>query len=1792
MKRTFLYFFILLCSTLLQSQSLNFEATGTAPDWFDEDLNGTMHTLYNDYLNNGQIVVLEFMNANCPACWAYAPQVGEFYQTYGPSGSDQVTLLALDISYGSDEQDCLDYISDFDATYPLINGESTAYYGAEISGTPTFYVIFPDGTYTNICSDCVSTSSSTNIQNDLGNIVDNWFAMSMGANPWGDAPDTDCNATILIQPSTSITLNDSPVDLGSWIGTFYTDSDGDMVFGGGIEWNGETTSIAAWGSEAGMNNGFASGEEFTFGMIDPASGETIYSTDVVYSFGESTYGCNGLSGVSSIVFTSSEDNITDCSDDDTAMSAFGGCAAAVAALGCDFNFMGVPISESCPVSCDTCPSDCVDDDTAMSAFGGCTAAVTALGCDFNFMGAPISESCPLSCDSCGGESEPVLGCTDESADNYDSSATEDDGSCIISGCMCDLAINYNSSANNNDGSCIVMSGGCGDSTADNYSGDECASSMFIAEDCEYPVGDVDVEWGDEPDTDCNATILVPADANIIINGESPSVGDLIGVFYTNSNGGLTLGGYAAWTGNVTSIAAWGSEAGLNNGFQVGEEYIWYVYDNETGQSIAASDVEMSFGDNSYSCNGLSGLSSLSAFGTITGCMDLTAFNYNENAEEEDGSCCYIAGCTDVTMFNYNETACFDDGSCVFVMTGCTDSSAFNYDPFANTEDGSCCYISGCTGPDSINYDEDACIDDGSCIIAVQGCVDATAFNYDMNANTDDGSCCYLAGCMDSTAFNYNSNACYDNGSCEAILIGCMEEGACNYDPSANTPGDCDFGTCAGCTDLTACNYDSNATIDNGSCLELDECGVCGGDGIPDGACDCDGNIDLGCGCGELAPSGCDNICGSTAVIDDCGECGGDNSSCSGCTDSSAFNYDSSALIDDGSCESSPFGNEPDTDCNATILVPADLNITIDGTPLSFGSWIGVFYSDLNGELAFGGGTLWNGETTSIAAWGSEAGEDNGFQAGEEYIWGVYNVANEEISLAGNISMSFGDNAYSCNGLSGLSSLEAGIIPGCTDSSALNYNDNAEEDDGSCCYLAGCMNSEAFNYDSNACFDDGSCVEVIFGCIDEEGYNYDMNANTDDGSCCYLAGCMNSEAFNYDSNVCFDDGSCIDIVIGCMEADACNYDSTANTPGDCDFGTCSGCMEVDACNYDSNATLPGDCDFESCAGCMEIDACNYDSNATLPGDCDFESCVGCMEIDACNYDSNATLPGDCDFESCTGCMEIDACNYDSNATLPGDCDFESCAGCTNSEAFNYDSTATIDNGSCEFTPFGNEPDTDCNATILVPGDANINIDGVALTIGSWIGVFYSDLNGDLTLGGATQWNGATTSIAAWGSEAGEDNGFQSGEQYTWAIYNIETEEIISMPAVEYSFGSELYSCNGLSGISSLSNQIIFGCIDESACNYNSSANTSDDSCLYPIEINYEISDVTCFGGSDGSIDLTISGGENNYTLAWSNGESTEDIYNLIAGTYSVTVVDESDCDIQELEFTIIEPELLSAFVSVNDVSCNGGSDGSAELTVSGGNTPYSTEDLSSLEAGSYTTTVTDANGCEIFVEFTISEPDLFFASVSVSNVSCNGESDGAAEIIVSGGTAPYNLAGQSASCDNTLVWEIPDTDCNATILIPANIDAVINESDLTEGDLIGVFYTNINGDLACGGYTEWTGDVTSIAAWGSEAGLDNGFQVGEEYIWYVYDSEFGNSIPATSLMSFGNNSYSCNGLSGVSIINASCSSNSGLNISDLTAGTYTTAVIDANGCETSVEFTISEPDELVASASVLDVSCNG
>ena len=98
--------------------------------------------------------------------------------------------------------------------------------------------------------------------------------------------------------------------------------------------------------------------------------------------------------------------------------------------------------------------------------------------------------------------------------------------------------------------------------------------------------------------------------------------------------------------------------------------------------------------------------------------------------------------------------------------------------------------------------------------------------------------------------------------------------------------------------------------------------------------------------------------------------------------------------------------------------------------------------------------------------------------------------------------------------------------GCLDSTALNYNSDANVDNDSCCYISGCTNPEAYNYNSNACYDNGSCIAVIVGCTDPTSFNYNIEANTDDGSCVpYIFGCIDESACNYDPTVNTDNSSC-------------------------------------------------------------------------------------------------------------------------------------------------------------------------------------------------------------------------------------------------------------------------------------------------------------------------------------------------------------------------------------------------------------------------------------------------------------------------------------------------------------------------------------------------------------------------------------------------------------------------------------------------------------------------------------------
>jgi phenolic acid decarboxylase len=102
-------------------------------------------------------------------------------------------------------------------------------------------------------------------------------------------------------------------------------------------------------------------------------------------------------------------------------------------------------------------------------------------------------------------------------------------------------------------------------------------------------------------------------------------------------------------------------------------------------------------------------------------------------------------------------------------------------------------------------------------------------------------------------------------------------------------------------------------------------------------------------------------------------------------------------------------------------------------------------------------------------------------------------------------------------------------------------------------------------------------------------------------------------------------------------------------------------------------------------------------------------------------------------------------------------------------------------------------------------------------------------------------------------------------------------------------------------------------------------------------------VSCNGATDGSIDVTVTGGTGVYTYAWSNGETTEDISDLGAGVYSVVVTDENGNTVS-IEVEITESEAMTISETHSDytgygVSCNGATDGSIDVTVTGGTGVY-------------------------------------------------------------------------------------------------------------------------------------------------------------------------------------------------------------------------------------------------------------
>ncbi|MDP7568090.1 MAG: SprB repeat-containing protein, partial [Flavobacteriales bacterium] len=294
------------------------------------------------------------------------------------------------------------------------------------------------------------------------------------------------------------------------------------------------------------------------------------------------------------------------------------------------------------------------------------------------------------------------------------------------------------------------------------------------------------------------------------------------------------------------------------------------------------------------------------------------------------------------------------------------------------------------------------------------------------------------------------------------------------------------------------------------------------------------------------------------------------------------------------------------------------------------------------------------------------------------------------------------------------------------------------------------------------------------------------------------------------------------------------------------------------------------------------------------------------------------------------------------------------------------------------------------------------------------------------------------------------------------YNDGLIEVINEPASTTYLWSNTTTSSSISNIGSGNYSV--DVFNMNGCQYTESFTITEPQQITVISTS---NDVSCNGVNDGSIDLTISGGIPDYTInippysqvLQNGGTNYFSPATLSANIYNYSVADANGCVVTDM-ITINEPSLLSVNPVITNVSCNGESSGAIVLNTTGGTSPY-IEDFGGnnplmLSDGTYSYTLTDANGCTISDNFSITEPDLLLFTSTTTDASCSGYSDGTANIIITGGTTPYNTNwnGQNPNALNAGNFPFTITDDNGctnqgniTINEPAGMAVIINEVDV-------------------------------------------------------------------------------------------------------------------------------------------------
>ena len=330
-------------------------------------------------------------------------------------------------------------------------------------------------------------------------------------------------------------------------------------------------------------------------------------------------------------------------------------------------------------------------------------------------------------------------------------------------------------------------------------------------------------------------------------------------------------------------------------------------------------------------------------------------------------------------------------------------------------------------------------------------------------------------------------------------------------------------------------------------------------------------------------------------------------------------------------------------------------------------------------------------------------------------------------------------------------------------------------------------------------------------------------------------------------------------------------------------------------------------------------------------------------------------------------------------------------------------------------------------------------------------------------------------------------------------------------------------------------------------------------------------VVCNGNCNGTISAVAGGGTGGFSYSWSpmpgGGQGTPNATGLCNGNYTLTVTDMTLCS-QNFVATIAEPVLLVINSSTStNISCFGANDGTANVVASGGIAPLSYEWINcntglpigittplatNLAPGTYQAIVTDANGCSVTGPcLPVVEPPSLTANINTDNVDCFGNCDGLIDVIPAGGTAPYffqwqnefgvNLPGQTNDTMNNVcqgIYNVVVTDFGGCSITFGPIDMTAPASPWQ--------VTTSSTNITCSGSCDGTATVVVLG----------GNNPPYTYLW---DDPLTQVVPGAT---------------------------------NLCAGNWNVTISDAGVCDTTISFTITDSNPVLANAAITNILCNG